>query len=163
MQGNSPSYRMPSHICSTTVTRLFGTGTILAGLVWGAVGGASQALAQDEVGYVAAISGRVVALSAGTPILLNALDQLSDRTRVDVMANSELQICHHETQRIYTLKGPSRASVSAGSITIEFGKPVDVSKDPCAAPTVSKRQGGLLVRGVAADTEPSLRRNFLGK
>ena len=135
---------------------------MLGSLIWAVGGSASQAAAQDSVGYVTALTGRVVALSSGTPILLNALDQLTDRTRLDLQANSELQICHHRTQRLYSLTGPSRASVSAGSITVEAGKPADVSKDACVAPVISNRQGGLLARDIAADGEP-LRRNFLGR
>jgi len=136
---------------------------MLGALIWAVAGAASQAAAQESVGYVTAVSGRVVALSSGTPILLNALDQVTDRTRLDVQANSDVQVGHHGTQRLYSLKGPSRALVSVGSITVEAGKPVEVSKSACAAPVVSNHHGGLVARGITGIEEVSLRRNFLGK
>jgi hypothetical protein len=109
------------------------------------------------------VNGRVVAFSGGTPGLVDTFDTVKDRTRLDLQPNSELQICHFATRRLYSLQGPSRAFISAGAVTIEAGKPLDPSKVPCAAPVVSKNQGGLLTRGVVATDEPSRRRNFTGR
>src|SRR5262245_37756199 len=58
----------------------------------GAGTGPAYAAAQDNVAqgnvagvaYVEDVSGRVVAFSAGKPVLLDALDVVSDRTRLDL-------------------------------------------------------------------------------
>jgi hypothetical protein len=164
MQRESPKYTAYNQIRSTTAAKLVRTAIVLAAMSWGATAGISQSAAQEtEVAYVASVSGRVVALSRGTPVMLHELDPVSDRTRLDLQAHSELHICHYGTQRLLTLRGPSRASVSADGITVETGKTLDLSKGPCAAPVVSNHQGGLVARGIAAHEEAGLRRNFFGK
>src|SRR5215471_8052006 len=81
----------------------------------GGVFGFSPAAAQEaDIGYVAAVTGRVVALVRGTPSLLDTADVISDRTRLDVLANSELQVCHYGLQRSVTMTGPARVTVSSG-------------------------------------------------
>ncbi|HEY1362084.1 MAG TPA: hypothetical protein VGF60_07545 [Xanthobacteraceae bacterium] len=123
----------------------------------------SQGSAQEaEVGYVASVSGRVVALARGAPVLLDTLDPVPDRTRLDVLSNSELVICHYETQRLLTLRGPLRASVSADGVTVESGQAPGPSKVPCAAPVVSNHQGGLVARGIAVE-DPGSRRSMFRK
>ena len=87
----------------------------LAG-VFGFPPSAAQEAAPD-VAHVAAVSGRVVALVRGTPSLLETADVISDRTRLDVLANSELQVCHYRMQRFVTMSGPARVTVSAGGIS----------------------------------------------
>jgi hypothetical protein len=85
-----------------------------------AVAGPGYAAAQDnvaqgkvaDVAYVEYVSGRVVAFSAGKPTLLDPLDVVSDRTRLDLQANSELRICHYQTRQLLTLKDSS-----AGELT----------------------------------------------
>jgi hypothetical protein len=62
------------------------------------------------VAYVASVSGRVVASVRGTPSLLDTGDVINDRTRLDVLANSELQVCHYGLQRFVTLSGPTRVT-----------------------------------------------------
>ena len=62
---------------------------------WPARSAAQEAAA--DVGYVEDVSGRVVAFAQGKPTLLDALDVISDRTRLDLQANSELRICHYPT------------------------------------------------------------------
>jgi hypothetical protein len=137
---------------------------VLTAIGWAGAAAAAEPAAQSpEVAFVAAVNGRVVAFSGGTPGLVDTFDTVKDRTRLDLQPNSELQICHFATQRLYSLKGPARALISAGAVTIETGKPLDPSKVSCAAPVVSKNQGGLVTRGVAATDEPSSRRNFIGK
>ena len=101
-----------------------------------------------DVAYVEAVSGRVVAFAHGSPALVDALDVISDQTRLDLLANSELRVCHYRTQRFVTLKGPARVTISADGVTAGAGKAADASTETCAAPAVLKLQGGLLTRGV---------------
>jgi hypothetical protein len=115
-----------------------------------AVGPAQAAEAATDVAYVEEVSGRVVASVQGRPTLLDALDVIGDRTRLDLQPNSEVKICHYRTQRLVTLKGPLRASISLNGVTIENGKAVDVAAETCVAPVVSAFQGGLLSRGGAS-------------
>ena len=114
--------------------------------------GAGPASAQDDadVAYVEGISGRVVALAEGKPTLLDSLDVISDRTRLDLQANSELRICHYPTRQLLTLKGPLRASISRDGVTAENSKTAVASAGTCAAPVVSTFQGGVVSRGAAA-------------
>jgi hypothetical protein len=164
MPHHSPTHQARNQIRSIATSGLVRSAIALAAICCGAAAAVAQSAAQDtDVAFVAAVTGRVVVLSRGTPVLLDTLDPVKDRTRIDLQPSSELHICHYATQRLYSLKGPSRASVSAGSVTIESGKPLDVSKVPCAAPAVSNHQGGLVARGIVATEEVSLRRNFLGK
>ena len=109
---------------------------------------AAQELAAD-VAYVASVSGRVVALVRGTPSLLDNADVISDRTRLDVLAKSELEVCHYGLQRFVTLSGPTRVTFSSSSVTVESGRAAVVSKETCAMPQASNFQGGLVTRGVS--------------
>jgi hypothetical protein len=153
-----------SQIKWTTAVGWIRTAVVLVAMGWGTAAGISQSAAQGiEVAYIASVSGRVVALSSGTPVLLDTLDPVRDRTRLDLQANSELVVCHYGTQRLFTLRGPLRAWISADGVTVETSKMLDPSKGPCAAPIVSNHQGGLMARGIAAHEGGSLRRNFLGK
>jgi hypothetical protein len=102
-----------------------------------------------EVAFVMEVTGRVVAFPQGKPTLLDALDIISDRTRLDLQANSELRICHHQTHQLFTLKGPLRASISRNGLTVENGIAVIASAGSCAAPVVSTYQAGFITRGVA--------------
>jgi hypothetical protein len=82
---------------------------------------AAPALAQQamaDVAYVEDVSGRVVAFAQGKPILLNAFDTITDRTRLDLQANSELRICHYPTRQFLTLKGPLTASISRDGLRL---------------------------------------------
>ena len=135
-----------------------GAGTILAAMVVStfALGGAtgiSESAAQEaatEVAYIEAVNGRVVGLSGGKPVLLEALDTLSERTRLDLQINSEVRICHLRTHRLLTLRGPARALISADGVVAENGQAIAASTTTCAEPIVSKHQGGLVSRGVAS-------------
>jgi Resolvase, N terminal domain len=103
--------------------------------------GFSPSAAQDapaDVAHVAAVSSRVVALIRGTPSLLDTADVISDRTRLDVLADSELQVCHHRLQRFVKINGPARVTISAGGMTVESGQAVIISKETCAPPQTSK-------------------------
>jgi hypothetical protein len=112
---------------------------------------AAQETAAD-VAYVEEVNGRVVASSQGKPTLLDALDIISDRMRLDLQANSELRICHYRTHRLLTLKGPLRASVSGDGVMVENSKAVVASAGSCAAPVASTFQGGLVSRNVVLKT-----------
>jgi hypothetical protein len=113
--------------------------------------GIAPAAAQaTDVAYVEAVSGRVVAFARGIPMLLDALDVISDQTRVDLLANSELRVCHYQTQRFLTLRGPARVTISADGVTASTSKGAVASAETCAAPAVPKLQGGLLTRGAAS-------------
>jgi len=137
---------------------LRGAGTILAAIVVStfALGGAtgiSQSAAQEaaaEVAYIESVNGRVVGFSRGKPVLLEALDTLNERTRLDLQINSEVRICHLRTHRVLTLTGPARALISADGVAAESGQAVAASTATCAEPIVSKHQGGLVSRGVAS-------------
>jgi hypothetical protein len=108
-------------------------------------GVAVPAAAQDAA-YVESITGRALAFVGGKPALLGELDTIGSGTRVDLLADSELQVCHYQQQRIVTLKGPLRASIAQAGITTDGGKPVPASAEKCAKPATSTFQGGVLVR-----------------
>jgi hypothetical protein len=141
-------------------------GLLAAMLLSAAVDGANvptwaqQAVA--DVAYVEDVTGHVVALSQGKPSLLNALDTISDRTRLDLQANSELRICHFPTRQFLTLKGPLKASVSQGGVAVDNNKATATATGPCVAPVVSTVQGGLVsrstgVKAVSVPLQPHLR------
>ena len=114
--------------------------------------GLSPSVAQEpaaDVAYVASVSGRVVASIGATPSLLDTATVISDRTRLDVLANSELQVCHYGLHRFVTMTGPARATVSSSNVTVESGRAAVVSKETCAMPQASNLQGGLVTRGVS--------------
>lgn len=134
-------------------------GIVNAALVCSAIGlaggGISQSAAQGaatDVAYVEAVRGRVVASSQGSPTPLDALDIISDPTRVDLQANSELRICHYRMRKVIRLRGPLLASISASGVTAEDGKAIDVTSETCAAPVVSTFQGGFVTRNVTLTT-----------
>jgi hypothetical protein len=83
------------------------------------------------------VNGRVVAFAQGKPILLNPLDTISDRMRLDLQANSELRICHYPTRQFLTLKGPLTASISRDGVTADNNKTAVAATGPCVAPVVS--------------------------
>jgi hypothetical protein len=135
---------------SANVTR---AAVLVSTIAFAGIFGFSPSAAQEasaDVGHVAAVSGRVVALVRGIPSLLDTADVISDRARLDVLANSELQVCHHRLQRFVTMSGPARVIVSAGGITVESGKAVIISKETCAAPQASNFQGGVVTRGASS-------------
>jgi hypothetical protein len=85
----------------------------LIGGAWLGVAPLAAQEASRDVAFVETVTGRVVAFASGTPALLGPLDVLTDRTRVDVLANSELRLCQYRTSRFLTVKGPARIIVSA--------------------------------------------------
>jgi hypothetical protein len=156
MQLKSPEYRRRrERTRAMPAAGMFRAAVVLSTIGLGGAVGISQSAAQDaaaDVAYVEAVSGRVVASSRTAPSLLDVLDIISDRTRLDLQANSELRICHYPTQRILALKGPSRVSVSEAGVTAENGKAVAASAGTCAAPVVSSFQGGLVARSTGLKT-----------
>jgi hypothetical protein len=134
-----------------TAAALARTALALAILGLGTAASVTQPAAQNapaEVGYVTSVSGRVIVLAGGTPLLLEPLDAIRDRSRIDLQAGSELRICHYTSQRLLTLKGPLRVSVSPSGVTGENGRALDAGGAPCVPPHASKHQGGLVARGV---------------
>ena len=81
--------------------------------------------------------------------LLGSLDVITNRTRVDVLANSELRLCQYLTSRFLTVKGPARIIVSVDGVKVEAGKAVEVSRETCGSVEASAHQGGLVARGVS--------------
>jgi len=78
--------------------------------------GAAPSMAQQatsDLAYVEAVSGRVVAAGRGNPMLVEALEVISEQTTFDLLPNSELRLCHYHMQRFLTVKGPARVTVSA--------------------------------------------------
>ncbi len=104
--------------------------------------------ASRDVAFVEAVTGRVVALGSGAPTLLGQLDAITDRTRVDLLAGSELRICHYLTARFLTVKGPARITVSANGVSVDAGKAADVSRETCSPPQATNAQGGIVARGI---------------
>jgi hypothetical protein len=128
---------------------------LICSLIEMAGGGISQSAAQgtaSDVAYVEAVRGRVVALFQGSPTPLDALDIISDQTRLDLQANSELDICHYRMRKVVRLRGPLLASISASGVTAENGKAIDATSETCAAPVVSTFQGGFVTRNVTLRT-----------
>jgi hypothetical protein len=89
-----------------------------------------------------------VARDPTSPVLVDVLDVISERTRLDLLANSELRLCHYRIGRFVTMRGPARITVSTDGITVQAGNPVDVSHETCAVIQASIFQGGLVARGV---------------
>jgi hypothetical protein len=124
----------------------------------GAVLGASPAYSgpdyaareAGEVAFVEDLSGRVVGFSQGKPFLLETLDTIRDRTQLDLLARSELRLCHYKMNQVLTLSGPLRASISRDGVTLENGKAAIVVAGSCSAPVTSKFRGGLVEQGVGA-------------
>jgi hypothetical protein len=126
------------------------TAVVLSSLGLGTAALISQSRAQDtaaDVAYVEDVKGRVVALSRAAPVLIDALDIISERTRLDLQTDSQLRICHYRSHRVLTLRGPARASISAAGATLESGKAVEASPGTRTAPVVSNFQGGTVARG----------------
>ena len=152
MRLRSPEYRGCGENTSTLVAFMLAA-VLLPAIALGLGSGPAFAAAEDaatDVAYVAEVSGRVVASSHGKPTLLDALDIISDRTRLDLQANSELRICHYRSQQLLSLKGPLKASISRDGVTVEGSNAAAASAGPCAAPVVSTFQGGIVSRGLKA-------------
>jgi hypothetical protein len=134
---------------SAMVTRAM---VLLSAIALSGVFGFSPAAAQEpaaDVAYVVSVSGRVVASTGGTPGLLDSAAVIGDRARLDLMAHSELQVCHYGLQRLVTMTGPARVTVSTTRVMVESGKVAVVSKETCATPQASNFQGGVVTRGVS--------------
>ena len=143
-----------------------GAGLMAAMLLLVAIDGvAAPAFAQQvtaDVAYVEDVSGRVVAFAQGRPVLLSALDIISDRTRLDLQANSELRICHYPTRQFLTLKGPLKASISRDGVTTDSDKTAAAVTGACVLPVVSTFQGGLVsraagVKALSVPLQPNIR------
>ena len=117
--------------------------------MWGDLVKAGPTYSATEVAYVSEVSGRVVAFMEGRPTLLDALDVVADQTRLDLLANSELRVCHSQTNRVFVLKGPLTAMISQKGVIADNGKRTIVSTETCAASTVSRHQGGFISRAVS--------------
>ena len=124
---------------------------ILLAIAAGAAGAVSHSAAQGadpDVAYVAAVTGQVLASAQGNPTFVDLLDVIADRTRLDLTASSQLSICHYRTGKLFTLRGPLRASVLMSGIAGENGIAVDTSAGTCAAPVFSIFHGGVVYRGL---------------
>jgi hypothetical protein len=116
---------------------------------FGLGGGIEHAAAQSaatDIAYVESVRGRVVASSRENPTLLEALDTIAEGTQLDLKTDSELQICHHRTGRMLTLRGPLRVSISASGVTPEYIGATKRPPETCVPPVVSTFQGGLITR-----------------
>src|SRR3954462_8507714 len=131
MRLRSREHREPGENVSAVV-RL-----VAAGLLFSAAGagaGPAHAAAQEiaaDVGYVEDVSGRVVAFSQGKPTLLDAVDVIRARPRLDLQANSELRLCHYPTSKLVTVKGPLRSSISHDGVMVENSKAVVAAAGSC--------------------------------
>ena len=120
MRLRSSEYRRCGNRPSTPAELL--TAALLLSIIGVGLGPTPSTAQETEVAYVEDVSGRVIATTQGKPTLLDALDLIGDRTRLDLQASSEARICHHVTQRLFELKGPLRAAVSREGVTVESGK-----------------------------------------
>jgi hypothetical protein len=127
--------------------------TVVFGTILGAGCILSPAAAQEapDIAYVEAVSGRVVAFARGAPGFINSLDVIGDRTRFDLLGESELRLCHYGLRRFVTMRGPARITVSADAIKGEAGRPVQVSQETCSVVRASNFQGGIVARGVPSE------------
>jgi hypothetical protein len=105
--------------------------------------------ASRDVAFVETVTGRVVAFASGAPTLLSPSEVITNRTRVDVLANSELRLCHYQISRFLTVKGPARIIVSVDGINVEAGRAVELSRETCGLVEASAHQGGLVARGIS--------------
>jgi hypothetical protein len=118
----------------------------------GAMGASSFAVAEmaaTDVAYVESLNGRAIALVQGKPTLLEPLDIIDERTRLDILANSEVRLCHYRNEKLLILRGPLRVSVSASAVTAEGGQEISSFGERCVKPAVSTFQGGFLARSAA--------------
>jgi hypothetical protein len=124
--------------------------SLVLSVIGAALGSSPAYTAQEatDVAFVENVSGRVVAISQGKPTLLQTFDTINDRTQLDILANSELLICHYQTHQVLTLKGPLRATISRDGVTVENRNVVLASTGSCSAAVASTFQGGVLSRGV---------------
>jgi hypothetical protein len=129
-------------------TKVIRTGMLLSALSVALGSGLAAAQEAVEVGFVENVSGRVVALAAAKPTLLDALDVVTDGTRLDLQPNRELRICHYQMRQYLTLRGPVRASVSRDGVVVESNKSAVTAAGSCAAPSESSFQGGIVMRGL---------------
>jgi hypothetical protein len=129
--------------------KFISTGMLLSALSV-ALGSGSASAAQEaiEVAFVENVSGRVVAVAAAKPTLLDALDVVTDGTRLDLQPNSELRICHYQMRQYLMLRGPMRASISRDGVVVESNKSAVTATGSCAAPSDSSFQGGIVIRGL---------------
>ena len=122
---------------------------VLLALGSGALGASSFAVAEmaaTDVAYVESLNGRAIALVQGKPTLLEPLDIIDERTRLDILANSELRLCHYRNEKLLTLRGPMRVSVLASAVIAENGQEISGFGERCVKPAVSTFQGGFLAR-----------------
>jgi hypothetical protein len=122
---------------------------ILAALASGAPAMA-ESVAQEaaaDVAFVEEVRGEVIAFSHGSEILLEKFVIISDRTRLELRADSELRICHYGVNRVVTLSGPLRAVVSKNGVSAENGRIGKEAPAKCTPPSKSKNTGGLMMRG----------------
>ena len=148
MRPRSPEFRGCDEKKPVIAARSIRAAIALCTIGLGAGAGISPSAAQaTDVAYVEAVSGRVVAFAHGSPALVDALDVISDQTRLDLLANSELHLCHYRMQRIVMLKGPARVIISADGMKAEAGKAIEASEERCTPPVMSRVNGGLLTRG----------------
>jgi hypothetical protein len=80
---------------------------IVLATVLGASPSLSPSAAQEvstDVGFVEAVSGRVVTMSHGRPVLVSVLGAINDQTRFDLLDNSELNLCHYSIGRFVAVK-----------------------------------------------------------
>lgn len=106
----------------------------------------------NEAAYVESVNGRALAMVKGKPTLLDSLDVIDEKTRVDLLPGSELRLCHYRSQRIYALKGPLRASVTDAGVTGETGGAIAATAESCVRPVVSSFQGGIIARTTSVPT-----------
>jgi hypothetical protein len=135
---------------STMIPLAAASVVVMATLVLGAGPAMAESVAQEaaaEVAFVEEVKGQVVAYSHGTEMLLERFVIISDRTRLELRADSELRICHYGVNRLVTLSGPLQAVVSKDGVSAENGQIGKQAPAKCTPPSKSKNTGGLMMRG----------------
>ena len=117
---------------------------VVVSMVWGLAPLGAQ---EVDVAHVESVTGKVVARASGAPTLLDPLDVITDRTKIDLPTSSEVRICHYRTGRFFSIKGPARIMVSAVGVSVEAGKGVDLAGETCNPPQATSTQGGMVARG----------------
>ena len=132
------------------MVRIAKTASIIkCGLIASMISAGDCPAQEANVAHVIAVRGFVTANVAGEQTrLLDVLDGIRERTRIELRANSELSICHYPTRTQVTLKGPLHAEVWADSLTVDNAAAVARSSTPCAGPELPSRPGGQLFRGL---------------
>ncbi|MCC6777377.1 MAG: hypothetical protein IT537_12215 [Hyphomicrobiales bacterium] len=87
-----------------------------------------------DIASVETVKGRVLAFARGKPSLLGDADVITTQTQLDLQDNSDLRICHFNGNRLFILRGPTRATVSADGVADASGRTLTPAGGSCTPP-----------------------------